>query len=364
MENIIVSLLKILLYFIIIFLTYYIAHYYEKNDKRIPFIMKIIICLFFVGYSYIATAIPYVMDKMIYAIKFSDDIYLSQVYNDSIGLWIITKILHIFSYDPMVLFSFAIFTFIYLTITAYEKYEEADSFSLLLLLLSEYPFFGFYQIKQCIALGFATLGLVYYFNKKKFLSFVFIVISILFHETAFIIIPILFVIKGSKNKIIRILEYFMLFITCIFFGKISSIVLKIISVAIPSLYSNWNIYLDNNYIISNINFMTVLKGMPFFIMVICYFIFNISEKTKLSNDNKFLIFSVFNCFFIILSGYMYWMFRFGTYFYFFNCILGSKVYKNISIKFNKKFYLFIILLLFIALAIKLWLQYYLIYGGI
>lgn len=364
MENLVIALFKIFLYYVVVFFTYYVAKSYEKKSAKIPMHMKIIICFLFVGYLYLATAVPYVMDKRIYALKYSNDIYLNQVYDDSIGLWVITKILHIFSYNPMFLFSVVIFAFMYLTLVSYEKIEDADSFTLLLLLLSEYPFFGFYQIKQCLALGFVSLGFAYYLNKKRYASFICFIIGILFHETALIVFPVLLVMKGSKKKIIRLLEYLLLFITCIFFAKISSFILSIISTLFPSLYSNWNIYLKGNYIISNLNFMTTLKGLPFYIMVFLFLILGIANKSKIENSNKYLILSVFNCFFIILSGYMYWMFRFGSYFYLFNCIVGSLVYKNIAIESNKKIYCFTVLTTFIILGIKLWLQYYLIYGGI
>ena len=364
MENVVIALFKILLYYAIIYFTYCVARSYEKKSMKIPVYMKIIICFLFIGYLYIATTIPYVMDKKIYALKYSNDIYLSQVYNDSIGLWVITKILHIFSYNPMFLFSVVMFIFMYLTLVSYEKIDDADSFSLLLLLLSEYPFFGFYQIKQCLALGFVSLGFAYYLKKKNFLAFVCFVIGILFHETAVIIFPVLLIMKGSKKKTIRLLEYLLLLITCLFFAKISSFILSIISALFPTLYSNWNIYLNGNYIISNLNFMTTLKGLPFYIMVFIFVIFGIAKKSKVENINMYLILSLFNCFFIILSGYMYWMFRFGSYFYIFNCIIGSLAYKNIVIESNKRIYCFIVLTTFIILGIKLWLQYYLIYGGI
>ena len=152
----------------------------------------------------IMTAYPYVMDKALYATTFGKDIYLNQIFKDSIGLWIIEKILHIFTYNPMILFFTISYIYSYITLHSFEcylKHSKNSSKAIILLLLSEYTFFGFYMLKQCIAIALVTLALIknIYENKNIIKYFI---IAILFHESAIIAFLIYLITKYINNKFV------------------------------------------------------------------------------------------------------------------------------------------------------------------
>ena len=76
----------------------------EEKNKKISVISAVFLSLFMGCYSFVCTAHPYVMDKRVYSLKFSSDIYLGQVKEDSIGLWGLENLIHKVTYNPDVLF--------------------------------------------------------------------------------------------------------------------------------------------------------------------------------------------------------------------------------------------------------------------
>lgn len=364
MNNSIIYILKTILYFVMIFSIYFIVRRKKKLNQKLKFSTKFFISLLIASYSILATAHPYVMDKAIYALKFSSDIYLSQVFNESIGLGLYEMFLHLFTYNPMILFSLTTFIFSYIILTAYDKCEEAKPITLLFLLISEFLFFSFYQIKQCLAVSLVTLGFVEYFNENKKIAIFYFIIAVLFHESSLIVFPILFLLKGTSSSIIRVIEYSLFAICILFFNEITSMLLKIVTTLIPALENQVSIYTNNGSIVTSNYFLTILKGLPFYIIVFFALLQRKRNYKTKKNYDKYLILSCFNCLTIILSGYMYWMFRFGIYFYFPTFILATYVYDGFYRLNDKKIFLFTTITIFVALAVKLWLQYYFQYGGI
>lgn len=362
-NNLYIYILKIMIYIVMLFCIYFIVKKEYLKKKKLSNGIKLFISLLFMGYSIISTAHPYVMDKAIYALKFSSDIYAKEVLRESVGLWLVEHLLHFFTYNPMVLFSVISFAFTYIILTAYNKCEEAKPISLLLLLVSEFFIFSFYQLKQCIATALITLSLVEYFNNKKLISFVYIFIAILFHESALIIIPVLILLKGSKNRLVRLLEYLLFIVFILFFNQINNTIIRVVIYIIPSLSEQMSIYINDYSIITNANFMTTLKGIPFYIITVISILERKSLKDKKCIDSYILL-SCINCMTIILSGYMYWLFRFGIYFQFSNIILATYVIDSFKNEYNKKIFKLVIAGIFLLLTIKLWVQYYFNYGGI
>lgn len=358
-----IYIFKIIIYVIMLFFIYFIVQKQYLKKRKLSVAIKVFISLLFMIYSIISTAHPYVMDKVIYALKFSSNIYSEQVFMDSIGLWFVQYLLHFFTYNPLILFSFISFSFTYIILTAYNRCEEAKPISLLLLLVGEFFIFSFYQLKQCISTALITLSLVEYFNNKKISSFLYMIIAFLFHESSLIVIPVLVLLKGNKNKLIRLVEYlgFMLFI--LFFNQINNIIIKLFVLIIPSLANDLSIYIDDYSIITSVNFMTILKGLPFYIITAVA----ILERKKLKdmkNIDSYILLSCINCVTIILSGYMYWMFRFGIYFHFSNAILATYVIDSFEKDYNRRIFKLIVITISLLLTIKLWVQYYFNYGGV
>ena len=358
-------IVKTLIFYIIILLIYFIASQYNMKNKKITYKVILILTLIMSSYSIISTAHPYVMDKRVYAIKFSKDIYLEQVKSESTGLYYLEDNMHRITHNPDILFFAVAFIYTFITLVAYKKSKRAKPFALLLLLLSEYMFFGFYQLKQCLAIALVTLGMVEHENEHKVKAYLLIALAIIFHEAALITIPLLIMLKGSDNKLIRILEYIGFILIVLFFYPLTSLLVKIFIKIIPSLAYQLTIYInDSGNFITDINFLTALKGLPFYVITFVGLIKRKELIEKIPNYDKYLTITFYISITIILSTYMYWFFRFGTFYYLFAFILAQELFENIKDPKNKLLFLILTVGVLLGLGIKLWLQYYFIYGGV
>ncbi len=360
-----VYILKTILYYVIIAITFIVTSQYNKKNKKTSFTIIILLTLMISSYSFISTAHPYVMDKRVYATKFSHDIYLPQVKSESTGLYMLEANMHRVTYNPDILFFVVAFIYTFLTLLAYKKSKRAKPFSLLLLLLSEYLFFGFYQLKQCMAIALVTLGMVEHENGKKLIAYLLIALAIIFHEAALITIPLLIMLRGSNKKNIRIMEYIGFILIVLFFYPITSFFIKLIIKLVPFLAYQLTIYInESGNFITKLNFLTALKGLPFYVITIVGLVKRKEWKDKIPNYDKYLTITSFISLTIILSIYMYWFFRFGTFYYLFAFILAQELFEQIKEPKQKLLYLILTAGVLLGLGIKLWLQYYFIYGGI
>ena len=360
-----VYILKTILYYVFLIITYVVSSHYNKKNKKLSFAIIIFLSLMISTYSFVSTAHPYVMDKRVYAIKFSHDIYLPQVRGESEGLYMLETNMHRFTYNPDILFFVVAFIYTFITLLAYKKSKRAKPFALMLLLLSEYMFFGFYQLKQCMAIALVTLGMVEHENGKKLIAYLLILLAIIFHEAALITIPLLIMLRGSDKKYIRYLEYIGFILIVLFFYPITSFILKFIIKLVPFLAYQLTIYInESGNFITDLNFLTALKGLPFYVITIVGFVKRKELKDKIPNYDRYLTITFFISITIILSIYMYWFFRFGTFYYLFAFILAQELFENIKVPKQKLLFLILTAGALLGLGIKLWLQYYFIYGGI
>lgn len=363
MDNLI-YILKIFCFFLMIFIMYKVAKKTERNKKKLSWGAIILLSTLIGLYSFVCTAHPFVMDKEIYAIKFENDIYSSQVKNESLGLWMLEKTIHIFTYNPNIFFFIVAFFYAFITLVAYRKARNASALTMLLLGLSEYFFFGYYQLKQCIAVAIVTLALVEYENGYKIKSLILVILAIFFHESALIIIPTIIIWKGTDKKVVRVIGYISLICCTLFFNHITSLIIKIVINNVPFLAEQLSIYISEGSIITSKNIFTIFKGVPFYFVTIYGIVKRKEYLNKIEDYDKYLMLSCFTCFTIILSYYMYWMFRLGTYYYMNFFILATQIYGKIENKKLRKFYLYFEIMTLAGLALKLWMQYYFIYGGI
>ncbi len=356
--------LKIVLYFLLLYITYKTFQRYSLKNKKVSLVTIILLSLLIGSYSFVCTAHPYVMDKKVYATWFMNDIFQKQVRNESTGLWMIESATHKFTYNADIFFFIVAFLYTFITLIAYRK-SKSKPYTLLLLLLSEYPFFGFYQLKQCFAIAFTALGMIEHENHHKIKGYIYILIAIIFHEAALITIPLLIMLRGSKKKIIRIIEYIGFILSVLFFNQITTVIVKIFIKLFPYLGTQLTIYLtDNNSFITDMNYLTIFKGIPFYVIAFYGITRRKQLKNSINNYDKYLIITVFISITIILSMYMYWFFRFGTFYYLFAFMLASEILNKIKEPKEKLLFVLLTAGTFLALAIKLWIQYYFIYGGI
>ncbi len=367
MEQIIYCL-KIVLYFVIVFFSYYLMknsnEKYKKGErsKRISIIIISIICTAFGGYSLICGS-PIAFDRYNYALRFSDDIYLSAVKSNSLGLYYIELFLHIFSHKEELLFFAIPFLYIFITLFAYRKSNDIEPLAILFLLLSSYGLFGFYLFKQCIAISLIAISFVAYTNKKKMLFIISIVLAICFHESSWIVIPLYIASMSSGNKIFRVMSYLLIIICAIFFAQLNQALVQFANL-IPGVEQQVSIYLNNEGgIEETTNILTVIKGVPFYIITIFGFLKRPILKNKIKNYDVYMLFSAFTCLATILSGFMYWMWRFGAFCYFPILVFASLIHRELKNQKEKVYFKYCIIFTLFGLTLKLLIQYYFKYGG-
>lgn len=377
MENQMLYILKIIYYFVFIFVTYFVI-IKRKNDiekeglsieqkdkkRRIGIIAIIFLCLVIGYYGIICGPNPPKLDRYNYAYRFERESQAEIVKQNSIGLYYIESFLHLFTYNADILFFAMAFIYYFLTFKAYNSYEKAEPLAILLLLLSSYGLFGFYMLKQCMAIVLIAISFAFFFKNKKLYCIIYVILALLFHESAWIVVPLYATLFGSKSKWVRILLYGVLIISLVFFNQISANLIKVFSF-IPQVEGQVSDYLnEEGGIEATNNILTILKGLPYYIITYVGFIKRKKLVDKIDNYDKFLMLSTFCSIATMMSYYMYWMWRFAAYTYFPVFIFASLIHANLEIKKEKDSFALILCGVFFALMLKLLIQYYYIYGGI
>ena len=371
----IVYILKIICYFIFVFIMYQSAKRYRykqlksnanhkyRDIERISIICIFILAIIMGGYSLICGQIPYGGDRGNYATRFSSDIHKEFVKNNSLGLYYLQEFLHIFSYKPELLFFVVPFLYLFITLVAYRMCEDVEPLAILLMGLSLYCLFGFYMFKQCMAIAFIAVSFVAFTKKKKLLFIGSIFLALCFHESSWIVIPLYIASIGSKNKFIRIVEYILIIVCVIFFSQINQILIQLTSF-IPGMDKQISGYLDESGgMEGDLNVLTAFKGLPYYIITIVGFLKREQLKEKIKNYDTYMIFSVFASATTVLSSFMYWMWRFGAYCYFPIFVFASLIHRELEDNKEKVYFKYILVVIFFTLVLKQLSQYYFYYGG-
>lgn len=361
---------KILYYFIYIICLYlYLRYLYaNKNSdekRKIKLFMMIIFAALFGIYAMYCGSNGTWGDRYNYAMRFENDVFKASVKSSSLGLFYLEEILHLVTHDSKWLFFFVSAIFTYYTLYLYQKEKDMTPEVILLLFLSTYGLISFYMLKQALAVVFASCSMVLFYKKQKIKSLVFLIIALLFHETAIIVPVIYFMIYFTKKgNYLRFFSYIILLVFCLFFNKINTYIISIFNL-IPSVNIQLSGYLDSEgSLILNYNYLTALKGLPFYLITFLGIVYRKKLSGKIERYNDYLTISFLCSIFTLLSTYMYWMWRFSLYCYLYTFVLYIKIYSNCEVKFNQKIMGLVIPTILLALILKLLLQYFLIYGGI
>lgn len=363
-----IYILKIIFYFIFVFAMYRMAlnsSKYNKNQKlRISIICIIIFCCIMGYYSIICGKYPYASDRKNFAFRFASDIFSSTVKQESLGLYWIESFLHIFTYEPKVLFFVCSFLYLFLTLVAYNLYDDAEPFAILMIGLSPFLTYGFYMLKQAIAVALIAIAFAAYSKNKKFLFVISTLLAICFHESAWLIVVVYLAFTLTKNKFLKMLEYFILIVFLVFFEDINGLIIRTISIVIPNIGNQLSYYLDDSgNMIGSSNFLTILKGLPFYFITAFAFLKRKSLIDKIKNYDNYIFLCIFASFTFLLSSFMYWMFRFGLYCYFPIFIFSSLILRELQDSKDRNLFGLGLCVSFFYLTLRLWIQYYFIYGG-
>ncbi len=221
--------------------------------------------------------------------------------------------------------------------------------------------YSFYQYKQAPALGLMALSFAYYQRDKKLYALLFMIGAITFHESALAMIPLYVVIIGSGKKWVRIAEILFLF-SCVVGFKYINIGFVRISSFIPRLDSQLQSYLDDTGGIGiESNIATIIKGIPYYIITIVGLVNRYKLKDSIKFYDQYLTMSIFASVCVLMSAYMYWMWRFGSYVYFPVLIFASLIYREMGN--NRELFKWTVITSLAFFTFRAFAQYYFKYGG-
>ena len=339
----------------------------KTNKPKIKILTIIIITLLFGIYNYIITktSTPTAGDRFIYIQN-----YTGHRETPSIGLDFVITIFRHFTKDYTIFFYASTMITTFLTLIAYRISKQATPKSLLFLLCTQYITYTISVLKQSYANAFATLALVFALNnsnlKDKILCGVCVFLSILFHHTGFILIPIcLLLVKQQKKRNITV-YIILLTLMIIFLEPLLRYLSATLSRIIPIVSIKIDNYLFENSSESNLqinNLLTIVKGIPFYVITLIGF----AKRKELSNkiysyDNLLLI----NCLLSItyvLTIFNAWIYRFSYLFLFASGILYSKIRDTIGRKNNLALFNILTILLVLYLTIRHIILTFINYGG-
>ena len=283
-------------------------------------------------------------------------------YNQSYGLGLVWDFLHKFTYKRNTMFRFMIFCGNFLTLSAYRRDKNIKPQAMLILFLSEYFMYSFVAIKQFIATGFSFLFFADFSNNKKLRSIIWIPPAIMFHEMAYILIPIFFALFFEKNKFMRNCMIFISTVLLIF-PTVANRALPYIFSFVPELEQQLDSYMDVGKLRLQSNYFTVLKGLPFYIGCIIPIWSGNENRLQAPNYNLGRALTIMSSLFVLASFYNYWYFRFSYLFMLpvFSYIVNiTEDAKSSDVIILKKLFVLSIA----GLTLKYMLQMYFKYGGI
>lgn len=364
-------LIKILIYFVFAALCYQFARKSRRISEdggggKITLCKAFLLCSLMGGYAVICGQKPYYSDRENYAFRFASDGWANWVKEDSIGLYLFEKVLHVFTYHPDVLFFAVAFTVLALTIWAYNLYGEREPYGMLLLTMSLYCLYSTFLLKQMFAVAIGNLAVVLFCQKKYVRTCLFVCLACCFHESSFILIPLLLGMRFSNYKSVRLLEYMALIVGIFFFTPLSRVVCAWLIQVFPAFETQISTYLDASGSItgSGLHLATVFKGIPVFAISIYGVLYRKRLKCMIENYHMWMIMSIFCSMTYMLSAYMYWMWRFGCFCYFFVFMYAAQMIKAKACLHYRYLFKWIVSGTLGLLLLKELVQFYFLYGGI
>ncbi len=375
----VVYALKILFYFMFVALLFISANSKHRitrftlnsrnlldydTKKQISFVLIIISSAIIGYYAIICGQKPYVSDRESYAFRFSNAEFSDWVKNDSLGIFVIECVLHFFTNNPDCLFFTISFLCLSVTLITYNRYEGADKNCLLFLGLSSYVYYSFFILKQASATAFISLAFAYYFKGKKIPFIISLIIAICFHESAWIMIPIFFLLRYSDSKTIRRGFIIALIVGVVLFDFITMTAIRVFSI-IPGISSQLAPFVDANtgkIIRSGTGIITSFKGAPYFYILFWGIIRKRDLENKIKNYNAYIIVLSFVSATFLMSQYMYWMWRFGSLCYFPCFVFASMLCQKLGKK-DRQILFFPLVIMFSLLTLYALYEYYYVWGG-
>lgn len=345
------------------------AKHSYQHAKKMSWLSIILSCSMFAGYAFVIGNDKAGGDRGNYALRFVEGWDVSK---ESVGLNWAYETLRPISLDPDFLFITFEFAYIFISLVAYRYYKQATPRGLLLVLSSLYPLFGCYAIKQAISQALVTLALVVYFNQDGktfckslfpyFLCSMLVLGGIVFHEAALFVLFFFVLFLFWNSGILHTLCYIVIAVTLLAFPVFQAYLFDNIGFYSADLESQIESYSNGLGVDSSA--LTIVKGLPLYIITYVGIRFRSQYKHTIPCYDKLLLFAVVSSYFVLISVYNYWYFRFALYFslfvYTFATMLRNKQQElGLSTKWYKWTYIITLLL-----TLKEITQIYFLYGGL
>lgn len=339
-------IIKIIVFFCLGFLVFCVyTHYYRyeyypnekpKKSTRKKYHFKIkkahiflwIIAILFGVYAMYCGSPTVMADRGKYELYFERE---NETYflNNSYGLYIIVKILHAFTHDANVFFFFMMFFVIIAVAMAIEAYEDKTPICFLMVACGMQYVYGFYMLKQVLALPISAMAIAYFFQKKYKQCILLVGLAIMFHETSIILLPLMLIfvlVERFPN-----FKYVLVIGTGVLLLGVNILIkpmMAIVSQIIPDIAAQLTIYLtEDGSLITSDNFATIIKGAPYYLIAIYATLRRKSLRQKINNYDNFLIMAWFTSIMTLLSAQMYWFWRIAAIGYIPTYVLMSLIYK-------------------------------------
>ena len=302
-------------------LTHYSGRFDNKElnntPRKMSLLSMIVVSVIFTLYNVYVTRSTGVLgsDRLNYKANF-DGIRTSS----SEGLTIIINIIHWLSGDIFALFYFTTFCCLFITLLAYRLSQHASEESLLLLFLSQYILTTFTALKQSYAFSLATLLFTIVLKKDEKPSFILpvllILLSILFHPSAFVLIPIVIFLKTKKNRYNVIFYIILMLIIGVFFQDIMTNVGQLLQPLLPQLSNKIQSYFgESASVVSESSVFMFVKGLPYYFICFIGLLERPKLMDKIDNYDNYLVISITGSFLYIMTIYNQWL---GRFIYFFS----------------------------------------------
>lgn len=357
--------LRILSYFILVFFIYHTLKLGYKKHNENPAVPKVShLYMIVVSLTIAIWAVSNFWegeDHYNYAFRF-ENINDYTIYLQSYGLGLIYDFLHKFTTNSDIMFIVVIFLGNYMTFWAYRIHDKATPRAMLFLMLSEFFLYNFVAIKQYVAVGFSCLFFAHFFSGKRIWCLVWIPLAIMFHEMAYLLIPIYFILLFQDNHYIRVgaLGVFTLvFLLPFVFNQLIPLVNRFA----PMLGEQLSVHLQGGFLEDGTHFATILKGAPYYLFSLMPLFHKSTSKNVVANYNGGQFLTYLCSIFVLASFFNYWYFRFSyllmlpVFIHIDNVVEVSDVNDVMILR-------HIAILIMTGLTIKYLFQMYFIFGGI
>lgn len=364
-------LFKIVLFLSIVWLSYKVSKKTFKKKSRLTWIGLIVLTTLFSLYSVIVTSPNLAGDRGNYFFRYREGWDIS---HSSLGLNWLYDVLRPISLDANFLWFSTSFIFISITLIGYKYYKQAVPLVLLALLSSNYVVYGYALLKQSMANAFACIVFMLYFNLRRSDStikkivtyiaiFIFVVLATLFHEAAFMLIPIIIILSLWKYGFFKGFGWLALLVVFIGFPIISGWFFENIGMLSESLEEQTIDY-ANNEVGHEGGILTLIKGVPFYLITIVAIFKRKQFQMIIEKYDSYLLLSIILSITSFLTLYNYWYARLGMLLYLPVFVFSSMLYNKMSKRNDLKTLLRIAYVVLLLLTTRLLSLYYFLYGGL